>query len=174
MKPAMDDPVACASMSWCSPAAARACDEGNIVQALRFAWDDWSSSASSLSANLSLRESVILEAFAVTCCIAMVHLMQTGLPHAAVQVAHVVEATSSRVSASAKRRVSPYILLVSCNATLALASIGGGGGLREWLHPLRSSCREVLSQISALGPSESPDPGTSIAVACAHAVQGAL
>lgn len=170
----MDDDAACAAMNWRSPAAARSCGEGNIVQALRFAWDDWSSAASSVSTTSSLFESAVPEAFAVTCCLAMVHLMQTGLPHAAVQVAHVVEATTSRVSASVKRRVSPYLLLVSCNATLALASIGGGGGLREWLHPMRASCREVLSQISALGPSESPDPESSIAVACAHAVQGAL
>jgi hypothetical protein len=91
--------------------------------------------------------------------------MQGGLPHAALQVAHVAEATSSRVSASARRFASQALLIVSCNVTLALASIGGGGGIIEWLSPLRTSCRDVLSHIST---STGPSASTSIAVACAR------
>jgi hypothetical protein len=163
-----------AAMNWKSSSAAQSCNEGNIVQALRFAWDDWSSAATSLPSDSSSNEAAVLEAFAITCCVAMVHLMQGGLPHAALQISHIADASSSRVSASAKRCASQALLLVACNTTLALASIGGGGGLREWLHPLRSACREVLSQISTRKPTEPIDPSLSIAVACAHSVQGAL
>jgi hypothetical protein len=154
-------------MTWASAAGAQACHEGNIVQALRFAWDDWSSVASRPHMPA---EADIMDAFAVTCCLAMVHLMHANLPHAALQVAHVAGSCSSHIGASSKQTAAPALLLVACNATLALAAIGGGGGIREWLRPMRASCREVMS----LSSSDGPDPSVSIAVACAHSVQGAL
>jgi hypothetical protein len=119
-------------------------------------------------------EAAIMDAFAVTCCLAMVHLMQADLPHAALQVAHVADACSSRVDAASKRTAAPSLLLVACNTTLALAAIGGGGGIREWLRPMRASCRDVMSLASTHHSSDGHHPSTSIAVACAHSVQGAL
>ena len=171
LDPAMDAAEMCTAMSWSSPAGVQACSEGNIVQALRFAWDDWSSAALSLpTKSASSPEAAILEAFAVACSLASVHLMQAGLPHATLQVAHIVEAASNRVSIAAKHSVAPSLMLVSCNATLALAAIGGGGGLRQWLQPIRSSLSQLPPQ-----PSPSPSsPSASIAVACAYSVQGAL
>jgi hypothetical protein len=168
MQPLMDD--RCAAMAWTSSQGAQACHQGNIVQALRFAWDDWSTAASSVHMKELCTQDAVLEAFAVTCSLAMVHLMQAGMPHAALQVAHVMDACSSRVTPSAKLSASHLLLLVSCNTTLALASIGGGGGLREWLHPLRSSCRDVLSRMQ----SHQNNVSMCVAVACAHSVQGAL
>ena len=170
MQPLMDDVTRCAAMAWKSSAGAKACHEGNIVQALRFAWDDWSSAASSLHVKALCTHDAVLEAFAVTCSLAMVHLMQGGMPHASLQIAHVMDACSSRAAPSAKLFASHVLLLVSCNTSLALASIGGGGGLREWLHPLRSSCRDVLAHMS----SHKNNVSMCIAVACAHSVQGAL
>lgn len=174
LRPALDDVTMCREMNWTSSAGVQACNEGNVVQALRFAWDDWSKAASSLSSDVSSNEAAVLEVFSIMCCMGMVHLMQGGLPHAALQVAHIADACSGKVSAPAKRCASHALLLVSCNATLALASIGGGGGLREWLHPLRASCREVLSQLPLGNTPQSTDPAVSTAVACAHSVQGAL
>ena len=177
--PVMDEAQMCTSMSWSSTAGAQACSEGNIVQALRFAWDDWLTAASSLPVISSSPspspspEAIILEAFAITCCLASVHLMHGGLPHAALQVAHIAEASSNRVHPSAKRSVAQALLLVSCNATLALAAIGGGGGLREWLHPIRSSLTEITLTTSQRS-SNVPHPSTSIAIACAYSVQGSL
>ena len=177
--PAMDDADMCASMAWASEGGATALHEGNLVKALTFAWDDWTAADKSLAAicqSPATRQGATLEAFAVISCLAMVHLMQGGLPHAALQVAHIADACSARAAPSAKRLAANALLLVSCNATLALASIGGGGGIKESLQPLRASCRALQSALSNQNAvsNQQTDPSASIAIACAHSVQGAL
>jgi hypothetical protein len=94
----------------------------------------------------------------------------------ALQVAHIADACSARAAPSAKRLAANALLLVSCNATLALASIGGGGGIKESLQPLRASCRALQSALSNQNAvsNQQTDPSASIAIACAHSVQGAL
>jgi hypothetical protein len=171
--PSMDDAELCGSMSWVSKGGAQALHDGNVVQALALAWDDWTAAELSLAdicQSLASRQGAILEAFAVISSLAMVHLMQGALPHAALQVAHIADACATKVAPSAKLCAANALLLVACNATLALASIGGGGGLKQWLQPLRISCRDMQS----LASSTQTQPSSCIAIACAHSVQGAL